>query len=256
MTDFLKPNSPVGDPIRALAEAEQDGVLALIIGVEGPSYRPLGAFMAVLAGGKRVGSLSSGCVEADIAIHAQEALDSAKPVICRYGRGSAALDIVLPCGGGLEILLLPRPERALLAQLSAARAARRPQSLIADIETGALHIAATGETGRNGATFCTRLTPDIMFYTFGKGPEASTFAGLVQAAGYPNLLLSPDTETLGFGTQAGCQTQHLLKPAFPAALSPDKYSAVVLFFHDHEWEPPILVAALDSPAFYIGAQGS
>jgi xanthine dehydrogenase accessory factor len=29
-----------------------------------------------------------------------------------------------------------------------------------------------------------------------------------------------------------------------------------MFFHDHEWEPPILAQALTTEAFYIGAQGS
>ncbi|MFU1478401.1 XdhC family protein [Roseovarius sp. C7] len=31
---------------------------------------------------------------------------------------------------------------------------------------------------------------------------------------------------------------------------------MLLFFHDHDWEPPILMASLQSKAFYIGAQGS
>jgi len=29
-----------------------------------------------------------------------------------------------------------------------------------------------------------------------------------------------------------------------------------LFFHDHDWEPPLLADALKTEAFYIGAQGS
>ncbi|WP_367648199.1 XdhC family protein [Ruegeria arenilitoris] len=31
---------------------------------------------------------------------------------------------------------------------------------------------------------------------------------------------------------------------------------MILFFHEHDWEPPILVQALETPSFYIGAQGS
>ena len=34
-------------------------------------------------------------------------------------------------------------------------------------------------------------------------------ASLVQAAGYPNLLLSPDQETLDIAAHAGCETRHL-----------------------------------------------
>ena len=84
----------------------------------------------------------------------------------------------------------------------------------------------------------------------------ATFAALACAAGFPVTLLSPDDETLAAGLAAGCETRHLVSKRFPEDLAPDRRTAVVLFFHDHEWEPPILAAALDSPAFYIGAQGS
>lgn len=36
----------------------------------------------------------------------------------------------------------------------------------------------------------------------------------------------------------------------------DAYSAVLLLFHDHHREIAILRAALETPAFWIGAQGS
>ena len=35
----------------------------------------------------------------------------------------------------------------------------------------------------------------------------------------------------------------------------DPRTAVVLFYHDHDREPPVLAEALVSPAFYVGAQG-
>ena len=38
----------------------------------------------------------------------------------------------------------------------------------------------------------------------------------------------------------------------PAA---DKWTAILLLFHDHEWEAALLEEALASDAFYIGAQG-
>ena len=41
----------------------------------------------------------------------------------------------------------------------------------------------------------------------------------------------------------------------PDGVAADAWSAVLLLFHDHEWEQAILQWALDGPAFYIGAQG-
>jgi xanthine dehydrogenase accessory factor len=234
----------------------EDGVLALITGVEGPSYRPVGAVMAVDAGGHRTGTLSSGCVENDIALHALEALEAGRPKVIRYGRGSPFMDIELPCGGGLEIALVPRPDRAVLSALTEARAARRAVTLTVDLDGGALSLSPDGETAREGNLFRVRFLPEIRFLVFGKGPEASTFAALVQAAGYPSLLLSPDEETLEAARAAGAGTQYLTVPGWPEGLAVDDRTAIVLFFHDHDWEPPILIGAVRTPAFYIGSQGS
>ncbi len=244
------------DPLSGLLGAGEDGVLAVITGVEGPSYRPVGAVMAVDAAGKRTGTLSSGCVENDIALHALEALEAGRPKVIRYGRGSPFMDIQLPCGGGLEIALVPRPDRAVLRALTEARAARRAATLTVDLATGGMSLSSTGETGRAGDLFRVRFLPEIRFLVFGKGPEASTFAALVQAAGYPSLLLSPDEETLEAGRAAGAGTRHLTLPGWPEDLAADDRTAVVLFFHDHDWEPPILIGAVRTPAFYIGSQGS
>lgn len=245
------------DPIDVLLAQGGDGVLAVITGTEGPSYRPIGATMAVLADGQRVGTLSSGCIETDIALHALEALKAGRPKRVRYGRGSPFMDIKLPCGGGLEILLLPRPDRAVLTRVAESRHARRPCTLEIAPDTGALGFAEAGETGPGeDGVFKVRFLPEIRFLVFGKGPEAGTFAALVRSAGYPNLLLSPDAETLAHAARSGCETRHLSTPGFPDCLDVDPHTAIVLFFHDHDWEPPILAGTLATPAFYIGAQGS
>jgi len=244
------------DPIEALSGATQEGVLAVITGVEGPSYRPVGAVMALFGEKRRVGTLSSGCIESDLGLHAETALASGRPVRLRYGRGSPFIDIQLPCGGGLDILLVPRPDKAVLAGLSRKQKNRSACTLVIDPNSGGLTLRDQGETGFAGSLFQVRFLPEIFFYVFGKGPEASTFTALVQSAGYPGLLLSPDAETLATGRQTGATTRHLKTAKLPKDIQPDPWSAVLLFFHDHEWEPPILKQALDSRAFYIGAQGS
>ena len=96
----------------------------------------------------------------------------------------------------------------------------------------------------------------MRFVIFGKGPEACAFSALVQSVGYPNLLVSPDDESRAIAVAAGCDTQSIDLPDFPADVHVDARTAIVLFFHDHDWEPPILHHALGTNAFYIGAQGS
>ncbi|MEM9900976.1 MAG: XdhC family protein [Pseudomonadota bacterium] len=247
---------PARDPIDALLAKPDPGVLAVIAGVEGPSYRPVGAMMAVFSENTRAGTLSSGCIEADISLHAMQTAETGEPKLLRYGRGSPFVDIQLPCGGGLDILLLPRPDLDTLARVAEARARRTPCALSVDCTTGAMNIAAPRPTGRSDETLTILFEPGIRFLVFGKGPEASTFSALVQSAGYANLLLSPDDETGTIAAEAGCPTQALTAQAFPEGLDADDRTAIILFFHDHDWEPPILAGALKTPAFYIGAQGS
>ncbi len=254
---FLAPTlAPARAPLAMLAERRAAGVLAIITGVEGPSYRPVGAAMAISETGERAGTLSSGCIEADIALHAREALAERAPRAIRYGRGSPFRDIELPCGGGLDILLVPEPDREVLRALVRRQAARVPVTLAIDPGTGALALREDGETGWREGRFHVRHVPALRFHVFGKGPEACTFAALVQSAGYPNTLLSPDAETLSTAAALGCATRHLNRAVFPDDLPVDAWTAVVLFFHDHDWEPPILARGLETTAFYIGAQGS
>ncbi|MEM1288772.1 MAG: XdhC family protein [Pseudomonadota bacterium] len=249
-------SSTAKDPIEAIIEGPDDGVLTVIAGVDGPSYRPIGAMMAVLGPRTRVGSLSSGCVEADIALHAMEAKEKGDAAVVRYGRGSKFMDIQLPCGGGLDIALIPKPDRDVLAQVVAERAKRRPCALSIDLGTGDITPSDASRTERQGDKLFVHFRPNLRFLVFGKGPEASTFVGLVQSAGFESLLLSPDDETLEQGKALGCQVQSLPIPEFPQELHVDARTAIVLFFHDHDWEPPLLMQALKTDAFYIGAQGS
>ncbi|NHF73251.1 XdhC family protein [Paracoccus xiamenensis] len=207
--------------------------LALITGVEGPSYRPVGAAMAISAEGEHWGSLSSGCIERDVVIHARAALQDGAARTLRYGAGSPFRDLVLPCGGGLDIAILPAPDRAKLAEARAALQARRPALL----ELGPLVLD---------------IQPQLRVLAFGKGPELRLFSALAAAAGYPVESFSPDAETL-----AGLEGAQILSgKEWPAGLKADARTAVTLFFHDHDWEPALLQAALESPALYVGAQGS
>lgn len=219
-------------PLAPLLAAER-AALALITGVEGPSYRPLGAGMVVSETGESWGSLSSGCIERDVVIHARAALADGQVRALRYGAGSPFRDLVLPCGGGLDILILPAPDRAALAQAQASLQARRPAML----RLGPLMLD---------------LQPQLRVLAFGKGPELRLFSALAAAAGYPVESFSPDAETL-----AGlAQGQVLTSKDWPEGLKADARTAVTLFFHDHDWEPRLLQAALESPALYVGAQGS
>ncbi len=245
------------DPLEALLRAGARGALALITAVEGPSYRPVGAMMAFLPDGRRSGSLSSGCIEADLQLHAQKVMAQEAPALLRYGAGSPFFDLKLPCGGGLEILLLPCPPASLLGQVARLRAARRGFSLAIGLRDGAVAIGPDRPTGKDGhGLFHVRLGPEPRFLIFGKGPEVAVFAGLVQAALLPGLVLSHDDETLAQATAIGMPVRPIDTRGLPGDVEVDRDTAAVLFYHEHHYETAILRRLLAGSAFYIGAQGS
>jgi xanthine dehydrogenase accessory factor len=78
-------------------------VLVTLVNVEGSSPRRVGSQMAVAADGTVVGMISSGCAEAAIVAEAMSALHEGRVRTVRYGTGSPYMDVVLPCGSGIDV---------------------------------------------------------------------------------------------------------------------------------------------------------
>ncbi|MBW6507339.1 MAG: XdhC family protein [Rhodobacteraceae bacterium] len=239
-------SSPLG-ALRYLARSE--GVLGIITQTEGAAYREPGAVMAFGRDGARVGSLSSGCIEDDLWEHAQRALAQGLPVALRYGTGSAFFDLQLPCGGGMSVLLVPRPDRAILTEALAQTRARQPARLTINTATGALSL---GE----GEGFALELRPELRFMVFGQGIEAQVFARLAGGAGFEVDLFGRDFPSGGIGGRGNVRLHVIDSFRGFQPPQPDRWAAVTLFFHSHDHEAGILAQLLGSEAFYIGAQGS
>lgn len=165
-TSFALPASEVEPALAALSG--RGGVLAMLVGIDGAFYRPLGSLMAFPTGSAPVGSLSSGCIEGDIALHAADVLASKKPRRLRYGRGSPFVDIRLPCGSGLDVVLVPV---ASGPHIDVPLAALRNRRLVR------LRLPDLPEV---------EIRPEPRMVVIGTGPEAETFARLAETAGYPS----------------------------------------------------------------------
>lgn len=113
---------------RKLEASGADYVLATVVRVEGPSYRKPGALMMLTADGRRAGTVSGGCLEAEVASRAWW-LTANGPTIQRYS--TADDDGERPYGsgcGGVIFLLLERRATGgpLLAALDKAFQQRVP----------------------------------------------------------------------------------------------------------------------------------
>ncbi|THF81309.1 XdhC family protein [Cohnella fermenti] len=95
-------------------------VLATVIGVEGHSYRKAGAAMLFLERGGELGSISPGCLEADLRERVRPILDSGRPELISYNLEpdeDAMWGEAIGCGGKLLILM-----EAVRGELAAALA--------------------------------------------------------------------------------------------------------------------------------------
>lgn len=114
-----------------LESAGADYVLATVVDVEGPSYRKPGARMLIAQDGRRAGTVSGGCLEAEVAKRAWWLTESG-PVVGRYS--TVADDGEMPygsgCGGVVYVLLERRATAApLLRALENAFHARVPLAI-------------------------------------------------------------------------------------------------------------------------------
>ncbi|WP_229725901.1 XdhC family protein [Frigidibacter albus] len=229
-------------------------VLAVLTATEGPAYRNAGAGMAIHPDGRFAGAITSGCIEADLISRATEVRQTGQVQDLRYGRGSPFFDLRLPCGGAAQIRLFALQDTDILDDLAQARARRQPASLRVSAE-GRLALEGWQPTALQGTALQIGFLPPLRFLVFGTGAEAAAFTGIVRGMGHEHILLSPEDLSLGAVRAAGSPVMQI-GTDLPAPLQADADTAAILFFHDHDLEPAILKHLLQTPAFYIGAQGS
>lgn len=220
----------IDDPDHAAlrAAAATGAPICTIVGIDGSFSRRAGAQVAVLPDGTTIGSLSDGCLERELVSQAVLAQASGNSRLLRYGRGSPFIDFRLPCGAGLDILVDPCPNRIALAHAVKCLDARLEARLrLPNTRTDLLQER--------------RYIPSLRMVIFGAGQEVVELGRLARAYGISTAIFEP-----GEGIALGKS---------PNDLAVDRWTAIVTLFHDHEWEVALLGWALETPAFYIGAQG-
>ncbi|WCN79781.1 XdhC family protein [Micromonospora sp. LH3U1] len=115
----------VFDEVHRRCRAGESVALATVVATWHSAPQPPGATMVVAADGTVTGSVSGGCVEADLYERARRVLDTGAPELTRYGiSDDEAYTVGLTCGGILDVFV-ERVDASALPALDAVAAARR-----------------------------------------------------------------------------------------------------------------------------------
>jgi len=86
----------------------EKAVLATVVRTSGSTYRKEGAKMLITGKGKVIGSISAGCLEADVRAIAPQVIASGKPRLLRYDN-TANSEVIwglgLGCNGVVEVFV-------------------------------------------------------------------------------------------------------------------------------------------------------
>ncbi len=246
--------------LRAAMAAGEASALVTLFAVEGGGPRPPGAQM-LFARAAVSGFLSGGCVEGDVAIHAAATLADGRPRRLLYGEGGPWPDIRLLCGASIEILVerLAADDPAA-ARLLALADARRPalwitdgegREVVADPPIGAPDCAVTDQPLGIARLF----EPVFRLVVVGADPIALAIAGLGAQAGFETHLVRPKGPEAAPPLAGVAYSRAEPAEAF-AAIGLDRWTAVAVATHDWETDQAGLLAALPSPAAYVGVLGA
>lgn len=256
--------------IAELRAAGRRAALATVVRISGSAYRRPGAKLLIEESGDTLGSVSGGCLEADVRAVAREVLATGSPTLRHYSTGTDE-DVVwglgLGCNGLVDVFIQSATEGSF-----AERAGRLSERLAGD----APFVIATGIGGegrgmvslkelsaerteviRTGdrETFVESLLPPPHLLVCGAGDDAQPLAAYAADAGFrvtvvdhrPGLL-----EPAGFPPSA---RRVLARAEEPIELPPaDRVLAVVKthsLAHDEAWVRRLLEAGLP----YVGILG-
>jgi xanthine dehydrogenase accessory factor len=160
--------------------------LATLVRARGSSYRRPGARMLICPGGLTIGSLSGGCLEAEVAQRAGEVLRTGEPILLNFDTRRR-----FGCHGAIEILL-ERVDEAFFRALQDSLGARVSCTVETVFEPEAAfrgsRILTAPEDASAGA-FVQEILPPIRLIAIGDGPDILPFSKFSAILGWEIIAL-------------------------------------------------------------------
>lgn len=253
--------------------------LATVIETWGSAPRRAGSQMVVDSDGLFVGSVSGGCVEGAVITEAADVIDDGRARLLEFGvSNDRAWTVGLACGGRIRVRVerLAAEDLARLDRLFQARERRRAvveatgleHPLHRLIEPGrpddlaepaaaalASDRAALVET-EAGPVFLNPFNPLPRLVVVGAVHIAEPLVRLAALVGHAVTVVDPREVFLRPDRFADAETIAAWPDEALPELGLDARTAVVALTHDPKIDDRALIAALASPAYYVGALGS
>lgn len=227
----------------------------------GSAPRPPGSWLALREDGLVEGSVSGGCIEDDLVARMRDGrLNETAPFTLTYGvTKEEATRFGLPCGGTLELVVEPKPDTVALSELERRLARRQLTLRHIDLASGVVTLsnAQRGDALHwDGERLTTAHGPQWRLLIIGAGQISRYLAPMAQALGYDITVCDPRDEYGPGWDVPGTRLVTTMPDDTLLAMEPDARLAVAALTHDPKLDDMVLLEALRSPAFYVGAVGS
>ena len=234
--------------------------IVTVIETWGSAPRPPGALLAMRDDGLVVGSVSGGCVEDDLIERVRTGERVDRPSLIVYGVSKdEAARFGLPCGGTLRLVQEPLLDVNWIGQVLDRTAKHGLVARTLDVDTGQWTI---GQASRDDAfTFDGHVMRSVFgprwhMLIIGAGQLSRVLAQMAQALDFEVICCDPREEYHLTWDVPGTQFTKEMPDDVVLSLRLDPHSAVVAVTHDPKLDDMVLLEALKSPAFYVGALGS
>jgi xanthine dehydrogenase accessory factor len=234
--------------------------LVTVIETWGSAPRPPGALLALRGDGPVVGSVSGGCVEDDLIDRVRHGERVDRPSLIAYGvTKEEAARFGLPCGGNLRLVQEPLQRIDWIDEILARTARHELVARTLDLASGAVGVesAARGDAfAFDGQRLRALFGPRWRMLIVGAGQLSRALASMALALDFEVVCCDPREEYHLTWDIPGTNFSKAMPDDLVLELQLDPHSAVVAVTHDPKLDDMVLLEALKSPAFYVGALGS
>ena len=234
--------------------------LVTVIETWGSAPRPPGALLCLRDDGQVAGSVSGGCVEDDLIDRLRHGERVATPSLIAYGvTKEEAARFGLPCGGNLRLVQEPLHNVAWIDDILERTARHELVARRMSLATGEVSVEAASRGDAfafDGEQLVALFGPRWRLLIVGAGQLSRAVAQMALALDFEVICCDPREEYNLSWDVSGTTFSKAMPDDLVLELQLDPHSAVVAVTHDPKLDDLVLLEALKSPAFYIGALGS